>query len=242
MIKIFGRLLKFIFKAVLFLFLIVVILAVFFGVIAFSEKALLPRDYYFYQLHPIAENAMIYLLVVPIVTCFGVMYGRFRGRGDESLKEMYELFFVWRLFYKGRLILVVLWLFCLYSCFASATVVTEEKIICHSPLHPSGTSYCYSDVTQIHAGFGQKQFALLEYQVKGNFYYQIELGGKKKTFSTPSVNGDIERYMDETYLELEDFDRRLVLLGIPKQASDEGWEACGLDSEYVERFRRIISY
>lgn len=94
----------------------------------------------------------------------------------------------------------------------------------------------------IYTAFGQKRFTFLEYEKKGNFYYQIELDGKKKVFYTPSVNEDIEKYADETYLELEDFDRKLVSLGIPKQSSEKGWEACDLDQEYVERFRRIIAF
>lgn len=155
---------------------------------------------------------------------------------------MYDLFFVWRRLGKGRLVLIALWAVCMYFCVTSATIVTKDKIICHSPMHPSGIAYDYKDVSGIHAAFGQKRFAILEYQKKGNFYYEIELGGKKKVFYTPSVNEDVRRYEDETYLELEDFDHRLVLLGIPKQSSEKGWESCDLDREYVERFRRIIAF
>lgn len=237
-----GKFAKFIMGLLSLIFLVAVGLAVLFAVITFSERVFLPKDYYFYQLHPVAEKAVIYLTVIPAVTFFGVMHGRLRQRRDEVLEEMYELFFVWRIFYKERFILIAVWIFCLYCCFSSVTVVTADKIVCHSPFHPSGIVYDYGDVAQIYAGFGQKRFALLEYQKKGNFYYQIELDGKKKVFYTPSVNEDIERYSDETYLELEEFDRRLSSLGVPKQSSEKGWEACDLDPEYVERFRRIILY
>lgn len=223
-------------------FFIIAAVAVLFGVFISLEKLILPQDYYFYQYHPLAEKAMIYLLVIPVVTFFGVVLGRLRRRRDEVLEDMYDLFFVWRRLGKGRLVLIALWAVCMYFCVTSATIVTKDKIICHSPMHPSGIVYNYKDVSKIHAAFGQKRFAILEYQKKGNFYYEIELGGKKKVFYTPSVNEDVRRYEDETYLELEDFDHRLVLLGIPKESSEKGWEACDLDREYVERFRRIIAF
>ena len=44
----------------------------------------------------------------------------------------------------------------------------------------------------------------------------------------------------DTYLELEEFDQALMVLGIPKDASEEGYENCDFDQEYVERFLRII--
>ena len=56
----------------------------------------------------------------------------------------------------------------------------------------------------------------------------------------PSINGDIERYVNDSYLELEDFDQKLVSLGIPKKASTDGYDNCDLDKQYVERFLRII--
>lgn len=207
-----------------------------------SEKIILrlPEDYYFYQLHPVAEKCLIYLIVVPVVTLLAVVGGR-RKRTDEALEDMYPLYWIWRRLTDIRFILTTVWILSLYCCFSSATVVTEDEIICHSPLHPSGTVYDYKDVAQIRAGFGQKRFALLEYQKKGEFYYEIELGGKKKVFYVPSVNEKIERYQDETYLELEEFDQSLASLGIPKKAEEKGWEDCTLDQEYVERFRRIIS-
>lgn len=214
-----------------------------FLVTVFSEKIILrlPEDYYFYQHHPVAEKAMIYLIVVPVVTFFGVLLGRRRGRTDEALEDMYDLYCIFRWLTDIRFILIVVWIVSLYCCFASATVVTKDKIICHSPLHPSGIAYEYKDVSRIQTGFGQKRFALLEYQKKGNFYYEIELDGKKKVFTVPSVNDRIERYAEETYLELEDFDQRLVSLGIPKQGDEKGLEACDLDQEYVDRFRRITA-
>lgn len=45
---------------------------------------------------------------------------------------------------------------------------------------------------------------------------------------------------DDTYIELEEFDQRLMELGISKESSAEGSQYNDLDPHYVERFLRII--
>ena len=61
--------------------------------------------------------------------------------------------------------------------------------------------------------------------------------------SVPDVNEEIERYYEDSYLELEEFDQALVKLGVPKTV-DEDTLKCAekntLDQEYRERFARMI--
>ena len=103
-----------------------------------------------------------------------------------------------------------------------------------------GTTYEYSQIEEINTGFGNENFAIAEYKKKGNFFYQIKLDGKTITFHCPSVNEEIERYQEDSYLELEEFDQKLVNLGVPKRADESGYENCDLDEIFVERFLRII--
>ena len=42
------------------------------------------------------------------------------------------------------------------------------------------------------------------------------------------------------YLELEEFDQRLMALEIEKEGDTSGSQNCRLDTQYVERFCRII--
>ena len=105
-----------------------------------------------------------------------------------------------------------------------------------------GVEYKYSDADSIRTGFGDKNISLAEYKRKGSFYYQIEINGQTVTFHAPTVNEQIERYEEHTYLELEEFDQALTTLGIPKEADEKGWENCDFDKEYVDRFLRIIRY
>ena len=73
---------------------------------------------------------------------------------------------------------------------------------------------------------------------QGEFSYQIQLDGKKIVFMQPTVNQNL--IPDDTYIELEEFDRRLMNLGIPKESSTEGSQYNDLDSHYLERFLRIV--
>lgn len=228
-------------KLGIFIILIIAGIGLLVGIMLLLEKLVIPRDYYFYQYNPVSEKAMIYLILIPAVTVFGILLGKLRRKRDAALEDMYDLYFFWKHLPRGKFVLIVLWIISLYCCFSSVTVVTKDKIICRSPLHPSGITYDYKDVTQIRAAFGQKRLAFSEYKKKGNFYYQIELDEKKIIFHVPSVNENIKRYTDDTYLELEEFDQKLVALGIPKKADETGWEDCDLDAQYVNRFRRIIA-
>lgn len=135
---------------------------------------------------------------------------------------------------------IIIWLIGLYCCATSVTYVTEDKIIYHSLLNPFGTAYAYEQVEKIDTGFGDKFFAIAEYNRKGNFYYKIEVDGKKIVFHTPSVNEDIQRY-DDSYIELEEFDEELMKLGISKTSSDKNYEKCIMDQRYIDRFLRIIN-
>ena len=140
---------------------------------------------------------------------------------------------------KWKIGILVLWLVAIYATSTSLTCVTEDKIVAFSPLSPNGQVYSFSDVEKIEAGFGDKLFSLSEYKTKGSFYYKVYIDGDEHVFHAPTVNPDIERYED-TYLELEELDKKLTELGIPKKSSSKGYENCDFDKEFVDRFLRII--
>ena len=151
------------------------------------------------------------------------------------------MFVVWDKLGKWKTVFLMVWVV-LYYCFVTSfTVVTEDAIICHSPIHPMGVAYSYSDIEKIKAGVGQKDFTFQEHERKGQFFYQIELDGKTITFLTGVTSNDaIERYNEHTYLWFEEFDQKLVELGIPKESDSTGYEMIEMDKEYVERFYRIL--
>lgn len=128
-----------------------------------------------------------------------------------------------------------------YMCIANTVFVTNNSIISYSPLNLNGKVYSYSDVTKVETKFGDKIFALNDYNKKGYFQYAIYLDDKKIVFSIPTVNPNIEKYDEDTYLELEEFDIKLMNLNIKKISSNDNSEYCDLDQQYCDRFLRIIN-
>lgn len=211
------------------------------GIFILNEKILVPDNYLFYEHNPIAGKMMIILIMIPAFLICLLIMAKLSKKKPQEVEDMNDIVFIWNHLGKIRPVIIILWIVGLYCCMTSRTIVTEDEIICCSPINPKGTSYEYSEVESIKTGFGNKSFAFVEYKQIGEFYYQLELAGKTITLHHPNVNPDIKRYEEDTYLELEEFDQALVRIGIPKNASAEGYENCDLDKQYVDRFLRIIN-
>lgn len=198
-------------------------------------KLLAPENMLFYEHNQMLTYVMmIFVMLLVLVMSIGLLR-RFFSHSIEKLD------FSWlNIFYKRPLMSMLVWLLVMYVCLTNVTFVTEGTIIRHTPLCPQGKVYSYEDVEKVKAGFGTKTLSIAPYNRKGEFSYTIYVDGKKIIFVTPSVNEEIERYMEHTYLELEEFDEKLMQLGIRKISSDECYQYCDLDKEYVERYLRII--
>ncbi|HFU4217256.1 TPA: MerR family transcriptional regulator [Streptococcus suis] len=118
-----------------------------------------------------------------------------------------------------------------------STAVTKDQIFDINLLTPS-KEYLYSDVKSVWTGFGAKVFTLDEAEKQGQFSYRIQLDGKEIVFMQPTSNQDL--VTDDTYIELEELDQRLMSLGIPKESSAEGSQYNDLDAHFIERFLRIV--
>ena len=219
---------------------IVLMLVAFAWIGELIANILAPKGWMFYELDGVAGIALIWLIAVPVILLISWILLKISKRTVKEMEDVNDILYFWNRLGKWRSIAVVVWVIALYCCITSVTFVTKNSIVYYSPLHPTGVEYDYSDVDEIVTGFGDKVLTLKEYKKKGNFYYQIKVGGRKIVFHTPSINDDIERYANDTYLELEDFDQKLVALGISKKASADGYKNCDLDQQYVDRFLRII--
>lgn len=218
---------------------IVLSFVIFIGISLLGEFLLAPKEYLFYEMNAIATIGVIWLVVPPVVLVCCLLATKIFKMNLKDIGNLNDIVYVWNRIGKWRFIAITIWIISLYCCVVSVTYVTEDTLVYHSPLHPSGITYEYSDIEEITTGFGDKIFSIFEYEKKGNFFYQIRLDGKTITFSVPSVNEDIERYED-SYLELEEFDQALVRLDIPKNSDSKGYQNCDLDKQYIERFLRII--
>jgi hypothetical protein len=182
----------------------------------------------------------MFFIIVPILLVILLIHSKLVKKTQKEMDNTSDLLFLWNAVRRFRLVIIVVWLVGIYCCISNVNFVTEDSIICHTPFQPMGVEYKYTDVEKITTGFGKSDFAFVEYKKKGNFYYQLELDGRTLMFHQPSVNSDIKRYENDTYLELEEFDQRLMVLEIEKEGDASGSQNCSLDTQYVERFCRII--
>lgn len=211
------------------------------GGVVLINALFVPDNYLFYEHHQVGGWFLMLHIFVPVVLACTLLAVKLTKKSMEDVEWMSDLVFLWNLLGKWRVVAVVVWAIGLYCCITSVTYVTEDEIIVCTPWNPTGTSYGYEDVESVETGFGEKNFAFLEYKRLGNFSYTITVDGKEIVFHQPSVNEDIQRYEEHTYLELEEFDSALMKLGVPKKGSDEGWENCDFDKEFVDRFVRITN-
>ena len=205
-----------------------------------TEFLFVPENYLFYELHPGAIKILVGLVLVPIMLVILLLHSKMVGKTKKEMDNTSDILFIWNAVKRFRPVVIVIWLGAIYCCITSVNVVTEDKIICHTPFEPMGVEYRYEDVEKITAGFGKEDFAFVEYKKKGKFFYQLELDGRVLLFHQPSQNPDVERYEEDSYLELEEFDQKLMALEIAKEGDVSGSQNCTLDPYYVERFCRII--
>lgn len=219
------------------IFIISIIIVVFLFVLLNIgiELLMAPKDYLFFETSIIPSKLMILAIVILILTFTSLILKKFNINKSEDIEIYNDL---WQ---KGKYILIAICLIITYCFITSTTFVTEDKIIIHDPLHPFGISYDYKDVKKIETGFGNQNFSFIDYKRKGEFYYRLYIGNKTITFSSPSTNSTIQRYEDNTYLELEELDNKLMKYNMEKSIDDKYASACNLDKEYCDRFLRIIN-
>ncbi|MGU7937465.1 MerR family transcriptional regulator [Streptococcus suis] len=184
-----------------------------------TERFFLPSDWLFYEYSTGLGKIAIFFIMAFLAFLLG------------KLARLVKLSWKYGLGLAGGCILLTALLI------STATAVTKDLIIDINLLAPS-KEYLYSDVKSVWTGFGNKLVTVNRAERQGEFSYRIQLDGKEIVFMQPTVNQNL--IPDDTYIELEEFDRRLMNLGIPKESSTEGSQYNELDSHYLERFLRIV--
>jgi len=191
---------------------------------------LAPENWLFYEFQSF-HYLMIFVTMFPI--CCAVILLKDIIVEKVTLKEKIK--------FKVFIPCLLLWCLGIYFCYTNVTFVTEDSIICYSPLNITGETYSYNEVSKVEAKFGDKTFlTLAPYERKGTFQYIVHVDRKKIVFSSPMPNSNIERYYIDPNLELEEFDEKLMNLNIPKESSEANSDTGYHDKVYVERFLKII--
>lgn len=199
-------------------------------------ELLAPDKWLFFETHQIPFT--IYIFAIICIAGLGFLMAK---QVIDNFKEIKNYKPDIKSCIKGLILLVVLWCVSTYLCLMNTVFVTEDSIIVHSPFNIKGTVYSYNEVEKVITGFGDGGLAPFDYQKKGNFYYKVKVDGKTLLFTGGQVSEDIQRYMDDTYLELEEFDQKIMEYGAEKESSEENYEDCFMDKEYVDRFLRIVN-
>ncbi|HEM4054139.1 TPA: MerR family transcriptional regulator [Streptococcus suis] len=184
-----------------------------------TERFFLPSDWLFYEYSTGLGKVALFFIMAFLVFLLG------------KLAKLVKLSWKYGLGMAGGCILLTALLI------STTTAVTKDQIIDINLLAPS-KEYLYSDVKSVWTGFGTKLVTVNRSERQGEFSYRIQLDGKKIVFMQPTVNQNL--IPDDTYIELEEFDRQLMNLKIPKESSTEGSQYNELDSHYLERFLRIV--
>ncbi|HFI0351749.1 TPA: MerR family transcriptional regulator [Streptococcus suis] len=194
-------------------------IAYFFLVGWLTERFFLPSDWLFYEYSTGLGKVAIFF----IMAFFAFLLSK--------LARLVKVSWKYGLGLAGSCILLTALLI------STTTAVTKDQIIDINLLAPS-KDYLYSDVKSVWTGFGTKALTVNEFEKQGQFSYRIQLDEKEIVFMQPAVNQNL--VPDDTYIELEEFDRQLMNLKIPKESSTEGSQYNELDPHYLERFLRII--
>ncbi|CYV20897.1 MerR family transcriptional regulator [Streptococcus suis] len=184
-----------------------------------TERFFLPSDWLFYEYSTGLDKVAIFFIMAFLIFLLG------------KLARLVKLSWKYGLGLAGGCILLTALMI------STTTAVTKDQIIDINLLAPS-KEYLYSDVKSVWTGFGTKLVTVNRSERQGEFSYQIQLDGKKIVFMQPAVNQNL--IPEDTYIELEEFDRQLMNLEIPKESSTEGSQYNELDSHYLKRFLRIV--
>lgn len=213
--------------------IVILTIGIFILIGAVQGKLFVPQEYIMWIFkYPTNRLVFIYELYLFL----GIFYIFFKG-----FRETFRTDF---LVSKRKLILstfIPLNIILFYIIISSVTVITNNKIIDYSFLHPEGREYSYNDVVKIKTGvYGKKTLRSLPFtHSKGDFFYIIELDGGSKIdlVEVGGVQND-----EHPYFIIEKLDIQFVGMDIPKVSSMENFKYSTehLDKIYSDKIRNIL--
>ncbi|MHB9944069.1 MerR family transcriptional regulator [Clostridium botulinum] len=209
--------------------IIVLSLVVFVGILKLQQFIFVPEDYLMFMFKPPYSYLIFFFELEIIIVFVSILYKRIKNAEWKWGAKLFQ-------FVKKNIVgTIVLNIVLLYVCLTGITVVTKNKIMDYNFYSPTGTTYSYSDITKVQAGFKGKKFKIFKSHA-GDFYYIVNFkDGKKINFY--QANSALE----DTYLELEIFDKSIMKASkVQKESSKENYQFCDFDKRYVDRFLRII--
>lgn len=212
---------------------IVASLLFFFYVGRLREAVFVSTDYVLWSVPRIYEMMAFFFMIEGM--CFGGVW-LYQHTKNEDLAHFPALL---SFMSRHRLAMVLFNLLYFYVCFFNINIVHEDSITYRRWYAPWNHTIAFSDIDHVETGFVGSLFSLT-YQKKGDFYYTIHLkDGTKVDISQPYPPNE-QKYLDHSYLEIEEADGYLMQAGVAKVASEDYVEYHTLAEEFKERFLTII--
>ncbi|MGD6781434.1 MULTISPECIES: hypothetical protein [Bacillaceae] len=225
--KVAGRVLVYILGSIL-----VLILSFFiFLLIGYLQYTLfVPNDYVLWVFKYPYSRFIIVIVFYLFLVFFYFFFKKNRGKVSATKKRKN----IWTAF-------IILNIIGFYIIFTSVTVVTEEKIIDHSFLHPQGEEYDFKDIVKIEAGVRGNRYYFPFTHNRGDFYYKIQLMNGKIIDLNDEASGYDEENDHPTFV-LNKLDARLVDMGITKESSMDNFHYTteSLDRMYTDQIKNIL--
>ncbi|HAX73541.1 MAG TPA: hypothetical protein DCY20_08450 [Firmicutes bacterium] len=216
--------------------LITLLLVIFLGMavlISILPALIYQVDYIFYS---VSDSAFI----IAIVTVY-VLVGFFLVKYHHTVKKQSGLNFaleseltaayglIQPVWHKSKLLIAIVVIACLYVSCTQVVFVASDEIFVVRPLSPLGTSYHYTDVVEVKI-YSPIYKSELNYQITLTDGTKVNLNGG----GGDDINGD-------TYESLQDFDYKVVKLGIKKSSDLDAVYRCTKDYDrvYHDRWMNI---
>lgn len=203
---------------------VVVSVLAFYILLNFIIALFMPEGWLFYESHS------VWAYIIAVVCLVDLIHVALSQNHRKSVGR------------KSSIISAVLLVISSYVLMTNLTIVSDTHIIVKSPMNPIGTVHNYQDVENVEAYFTEDSFMNRILQKPGGtFIYEVSLAGKEYEFQSPTINTKGEYAETDSYAELEDLDKKLIALDIPKESNNANSELNELDILYNGIFHRIIS-
>ncbi|WP_225742807.1 hypothetical protein [Marinilactibacillus sp. Marseille-P9653] len=147
-------------------FILTIIGYLLFGYI--QRIVLVPDDFLLWTVNFSVNTVVVIVELALIIGLYYLFHKPFR---DHIKSVLLKITFVEK--FRKPIIrsIIAIILFCFYSMITAVTVITPDKIIDHSFLHPLGREFTYKDVVKIDAKVKGERFLIPFSYSEGEFFY-----------------------------------------------------------------------
>lgn len=210
---------------------LICIIGVFVGMTYLQYMIYMKDDFYIMSV----SNFSILFLILICASFYIFVLSRYASH--YQFDEYNDYIDIVRWMKKHYKIYLAVCLISIYLFMSNVSTISPNKIIYRSYFNPIGTIYSYDDIESVECGFYKN--GLSYFHEKGEFYYKVHMkDGQSISLQNTQT---IEKYEDDTYIEIEIFDKDVMKYPVKKISSDKYSQYAMLDQRFIDRFISIIN-